>query len=146
MAAGVCLIFLIPYCAENRDSCDEEIRILPKTAQNEKNESERRESDFEILKSRRSKMTIEGSDKSDSDLFSNRSRFCIFPCLPVRSRGGIEEGKYCKEEQENVKDDDQDFESKNRYNEKVDSAKDNLEGVSYKMPKPESPLEKMSVM
>lgn len=105
MAAGVCLIFLIPYCAEKEDDFDEETRIISKATDSEIENCEKRNSDFEVVRSEKSGMGI--SDAPDSpEPFSSRTRFCIFPCLPVRSKSGIEEGKYCQE-QENEKEDDE---------------------------------------
>ena len=95
MAAGVCLIFLIPYCAENRENFDDEMRILTKKTDNDEQEKEK--TDFKVIKNEKSGLSIERNDVIESDLISNRSRYCIFPCLPVRSRSGIEEGKYCRE-------------------------------------------------
>lgn len=99
MAAGVCLIFLIPYCAEIKDNTDEDFKILSKKAGNDLQDNKKQDSDLKLVKSQKSQVIMDGN-KTDSDLLSHRSRFCIFPCLPVRSRSGIEEGKYCKEKEE----------------------------------------------
>ena len=99
MAAGVCLIFLIPYCAEPKYNSDEDMNILAKKPNNDLQENGKQDIDFEIVKSQKSKETMT-SDRTESQVFSHRTRFCIFPCLPVRSRSGIEEGKYCKEKEE----------------------------------------------
>ena len=99
MAAAVCLIFLIPYCAETKDDIDEDFKILNKKAGSDLHDNRKQDSDFELVKSQKSQAIMDGN-RTNSDLFSHRSRFCIFPCLPVRSKSGIEEGKYCKEKEE----------------------------------------------
>ena len=100
MAAGVCLIFLIPYFAESRESTDEDVNILDKKANIDTQNNGKQDSDLELIKSQKSHAVIGSNSRSESDLFSRRSRYCIFPCLPTRSRSGIEEGKYCNEKEE----------------------------------------------
>ena len=105
MAAGVCLIFFIPFCAEIPDQNDEEIKVLTRAITDIENTKLEAQEDKHPLQEKDEKRGTDypSSNNTDSDLFSRNSRFCIFPCLPTRSRSGIEEGKYCKEHENDHK-------------------------------------------
>lgn len=106
MAAGVCLIFFIPFCAEKPDQNDEEIKVLTRAITENTNPEDPEDKHPLQEKDEKPGTDYPSSNNTDSDLFSRNSRFCIFPCLPTRSRRGIEEGKYCKENENDTKSND----------------------------------------
>ena len=58
MAAGVCLIFLIPYCAEQKYNSNKGISILAKKPNNDLQQNGKENFDLEVVKSQKSKETM----------------------------------------------------------------------------------------
>ncbi len=102
MAAGVCLMFLIPFCAEDDvESRDVDQILITDETETSKNDliadkleriSEENSSDNTFI------LLPKTDDKKSSVLAKSKSRLCITPCLPPHGHLGVEEGSYCKEE------------------------------------------------
>ncbi len=102
MAAGVMLIFLIPFCAENKDEeIDiDEILITDQEKPSDNNSNEKLETIRESASSIDKKTILlpKDSGRAVSNMPKRKSRLCLIPCLPPHGHLGVEEGSDCQED------------------------------------------------
>eukprot|EP00794_Sanderia_malayensis_P011335 gene11335-12521_t len=108
MAAGVCLLFFIPFCSEDTSPARDPREMLIV--------SEEPENDFTPTADKLEKISEESSNGNTFIVVANnrntnqqqhqssvlmktksRSRLCIIPCLPPHGHLGVEEGSSCNE-------------------------------------------------
>ena len=107
MAAGVCLIFLIPFCAEtaeDQDSAPVLIECVDIPSQNNKtipDDDDTEEIHSHTVVNTKSDLLNRNCREGEAaDGLSTQSR-CIMSCLPSRGHSWVEKGSYCKEETDN---------------------------------------------